>query len=132
MVAEARTRLFPMQLLHLIHRIEKRLGRRRLVVKGPRTIDIDILLFGNAIVDTGGLQIPHPALAGRGFVLEPLAELAPDLRHPRMRESVNEMLVRVRNQKVELVSDRNADTPEHVADRLPEVHPPRRGPGRPR
>ncbi len=122
MAAEARTRLFPLQLLHVIQRIEKRLGRTRLVVKGPRTIDIDILLFGNAIVNTPQLRIPHPALAERRFVLEPLAELAPDLRHPLTRDSVAEMLARVKHRKAERVSDGNADAPEHVADGLPEVH----------
>jgi 2-amino-4-hydroxy-6-hydroxymethyldihydropteridine diphosphokinase len=126
LVAETRTRLFPLQLLHLIHRIEKRLGRRRLVEKGPRTIDIDILLFGNSVMDTPELQIPHPRLTDRRFVLEPLAELAPDLRHPVTRESVAEMLTRVKAQKV-VLSDGNADAPEHVPDGLPEVHPARGG-----
>ena len=75
LVAEAETRLFPLQLLHAIHRVERRLGRERVVDKGPRTIDIDILLFGGFVVDTEELQIPHPRMAARRFVLEPLAEL---------------------------------------------------------
>jgi len=103
MVVEAETRLFPIQLLHEIQRVERRLGRRRVVAKGPRTIDIDILLFGESVVSTDELQIPHPRMAARRFVLEPLAELAPALRHPATRESVTDMLERVRGQAVRVV-----------------------------
>jgi 2-amino-4-hydroxy-6-hydroxymethyldihydropteridine diphosphokinase len=103
MVVEAQTRLLPIQLLHEIQRVERRLGRRRVVAKGPRTIDIDILLFGRSVVSSEKLQIPHPRMAARRFVLEPLAELAPDLRHPATRESVAEMLERVRGQAVRVV-----------------------------
>ena len=102
-VVEVETRLFPLQLLHEIQRVERRLGRTRVAPKGPRTIDIDILLFGASVVSTGELQIPHPRMAARRFVLEPLAELAPDLRHPVTRESAAEMLERVRGQAVRLV-----------------------------
>jgi 2-amino-4-hydroxy-6-hydroxymethyldihydropteridine diphosphokinase len=100
LVAEAETRLFPLQLLHAIERVERRLGRRRVIANGPRTIDIDILLYGDSIVDIGDLQIPHPRMALRRFVLEPLADLAPDLRHPMTRASVGEMLEAVRDQGV--------------------------------
>jgi 7,8-dihydro-6-hydroxymethylpterin-pyrophosphokinase len=61
-------------------------------VKGPRPIDIDILIFGRALVTTAGLTIPHPAMHERRFVLEPLAEIAPDLRHPVTKKTVREML----------------------------------------
>ena len=98
LVAEAETPLFPLQLLHAIQRVERRLGRKRIVEKGPRTIDIDILLFGAFVVDAEQLQIPHPRMAGRRFVLEPLAELAPDLRHPVTHASVQQMLEAVRDQ----------------------------------
>jgi 2-amino-4-hydroxy-6-hydroxymethyldihydropteridine diphosphokinase len=98
LVAEAETRLFPMQLLHVIQRVERTLGRKRIVDKGPRTIDIDILLFGNSVVDADDLQIPHPRMTGRRFVLEPLAELGPDLRHPVTHASVRQMLEAVRDQ----------------------------------
>ena len=81
-VVEAETALFPMQLLTRIGRIERELGRVRTVRKRPRTIDIDILLYGAAVVQTARLEIPHPRMAERRFVLAPLAELAPDLRHP--------------------------------------------------
>ena len=70
------------------------------IAKGPRTIDIDILFYGDAIVDTPELQIPHPRLADRRFVLEPLAELAPDLRHPKTGRTVSEMLAAIEGQTV--------------------------------
>lgn len=98
LVAEGRTRLYPVQLLHTIQRVERRLGRKRLVDKGPRTIDIDILLFGNSVIDTEELQVPHPRMADRRFVLEPLAELKPDLRHPVTRRSIRELLENVLDQ----------------------------------
>jgi len=92
LVVEAETALFPAQLLARIGRIERTLGRVRNVPKGPRTIDIDILFYGAAIVNTARLEIPHPRLAERRFVLAPLADLAPGLRHPATHRSVREML----------------------------------------
>ena len=91
-VVEVETELFPIQLLTRVTRVERRLGRVRTVPKGPRTIDIDILFFGRAVVRTAKLEIPHPALAARRFVLVPLADLVPDLRHPITRKTVREML----------------------------------------
>jgi 2-amino-4-hydroxy-6-hydroxymethyldihydropteridine diphosphokinase len=91
-VVEAETALFPMQLLTRIGRIERELGRVRTAPKGPRTIDIDILFYAAAIVETARLEIPHPRIAERRFVLAPLAELAPDLRHPVTHRSVRQML----------------------------------------
>ena len=79
-VLEGETALFPMQLLRRIGRFERELGRVRTVPKGPRTIDIDILFYGADVVDTPRLEIPHPRIAERRFVLAPLAELAPELR----------------------------------------------------
>lgn len=81
----------PKQLLQGILEVEQQMGRRRLQKKGPRTIDIDILLFGNSIVDTGGLTIPHPALQERRFVLEPLAEIAAEARHPIFKRTIREL-----------------------------------------
>jgi 2-amino-4-hydroxy-6-hydroxymethyldihydropteridine diphosphokinase len=98
MVVEAETNLFPKQLLARILRIEKDMGRKRILAKGPRSIDIDILFFVRFVVNTESLVIPHPGIPRRRFVLEPLAELAPELRHPVTRESVTEMLGRVRSQ----------------------------------
>jgi 2-amino-4-hydroxy-6-hydroxymethyldihydropteridine diphosphokinase len=91
-VLEAETALFPMQLLARTQRIERDLGRVRTLPKGPRTIDLDILFYGTAVVKTARLEIPHPRIAERRFVLAPLADLAPDLRHPVTRRSVREML----------------------------------------
>ncbi|MGD0012856.1 MAG: 2-amino-4-hydroxy-6-hydroxymethyldihydropteridine diphosphokinase [Bryobacteraceae bacterium] len=103
-VIEAETDLFPRQLLARVQRVELDMGRQRLRPKGPRTIDIDILLCGETIVRTKELEIPHPRLAERRFVLEPLAELAPDLRHPVTRLTVRQMLAGVAGQAVKHLS----------------------------
>ncbi len=100
LVLEVETRLSPIQLLTAIQAIEESMGRKRDVPKGPRSIDIDILLYGVAIVETEDLQIPHPCLAQRRFVLEPLAELAPDLQHPRSGQTMRELLRDVQGQHV--------------------------------
>lgn len=92
LVVEAETNLFPMQLLSRIHRIERDLGRVRTVPKGPRTIDIDILFYGRLAMHTRLLEIPHPRMAERRFVLAPLADLAPGLRHPLTHQTVADLL----------------------------------------
>jgi 2-amino-4-hydroxy-6-hydroxymethyldihydropteridine diphosphokinase len=92
LVVEGETKLMPDQLLERIMRIERELGRTRRIPKGPRTIDIDILLFGHSIVHSPALEIPHPSMAQRRFVLVPLADLAPELRHPLTGKTVQEML----------------------------------------
>lgn len=92
LAAEIETGLFPMQLLARAHRIERELGRVRGVPNGPRTIDIDILLFGTAAVRSAALEIPHPRMAERRFVLAPLADLAAELRHPVTRQTIARML----------------------------------------
>jgi 2-amino-4-hydroxy-6-hydroxymethyldihydropteridine diphosphokinase len=98
--AEIETALFPRQLLARAARVEKELGRQRNVDKGPRTIDIDILLFGRFVVDAPDLVIPHPRMHERRFVLEPLAELVPELRHPVFKKTVREILATVKDQVV--------------------------------
>jgi 2-amino-4-hydroxy-6-hydroxymethyldihydropteridine diphosphokinase len=99
-VIEAETTLYPRQLLARLLLIEREMGRLRITPHGPRTIDLDILLFGNVVVHAAGLEIPHPRMAERRFVLEPLAELAPGLRPPRGRHTVREMLAEVLDQSV--------------------------------
>ncbi|MGA2274362.1 MAG: 2-amino-4-hydroxy-6-hydroxymethyldihydropteridine diphosphokinase [Bryobacteraceae bacterium] len=92
LVVQAETTLFPMQLLARVQKVERVLGRVRTVPKGPRIIDIDILLYGTAVVRGGKLQIPHPRIPERRFVLVPLHDLAPTLRHPVTRTTVAELL----------------------------------------
>jgi 2-amino-4-hydroxy-6-hydroxymethyldihydropteridine diphosphokinase len=82
-VAEIDTPLEPRELLLQLLDVERVLGRERVGPKwGPRTIDLDLLVYGDRAIDEPGLQVPHPRLAERAFVLEPLAELAPDLEIP--------------------------------------------------
>jgi 2-amino-4-hydroxy-6-hydroxymethyldihydropteridine diphosphokinase len=98
-VIEAESALLPRQLLSRLQKIERDMGRKRTVAKGPRIIDIDIVLFGESVISMPDLEIPHPRMMERRFVLEPLAELAPKLRHPILNRSVREMLAKVADQQ---------------------------------
>ncbi|MGA7752186.1 MAG: 2-amino-4-hydroxy-6-hydroxymethyldihydropteridine diphosphokinase [Candidatus Sulfotelmatobacter sp.] len=82
----------PAQLMAGLLQIEGEMGRKRIQKKGPRTIDIDILLFGDLIATAPELTIPHPAMAARRFVLEPLVEIAPEALHPGLKKTVRELL----------------------------------------
>ncbi len=89
-VAEVETVIAPRELLDRFHEIEADLGRVRTVRDGPRPIDLDILLYGDEMIKEPGLEIPHPRMLEREFVLEPLAELAPERRHPRTGNTARE------------------------------------------
>ena len=100
---ECETRFFPLQLLAVIQRIERELGRERrsgAVRRGPRPIDIDILLFGDTVMTTPQLTVPHERMLDRRFVLEPLLELAPELKYPGSREPLRKYLTKVQGQRV--------------------------------
>ncbi len=105
LVAEAETDLFPLMLLGRIQRVELLLGRKRSgPPNGPRSIDIDILFYGRATVHSASLDIPHPRLHERRFVLGPLVELAPELRHPTLGRTMRELLASLEGQKITLRS----------------------------
>jgi 2-amino-4-hydroxy-6-hydroxymethyldihydropteridine diphosphokinase len=101
-VAEVSTTLPPRPVHAFLQGIEKRMGREKTVPMGPRIIDLDILFYGNEIVDEADLTIPHPRLHERGFVLVPLAELAPDLLHPLLQTTVRDFLKKSGQKGVEL------------------------------
>lgn len=89
---EAETDLTPLELLNYVKEIEKRMGRHTVIHYGPRLIDIDILFYGDEIIDLPQLSIPHPMLHERAFTLVPLAELAAEFRHPKLGKTIQELL----------------------------------------
>ena len=89
------TNLAPQELMSRLLEIEREMGRERTVKKGPRAIDIDIVLFGNAVIETPDLTVPHLAMHERRFVLEPLAEIAAEARHPLLRKNVRKLLLQL-------------------------------------
>lgn len=94
LVIEARTAIPPDQLLRVCLSAEHAQRRTRTFRNAPRTLDLDILLYGDVVLDTPGLTLPHPGLPERRFVLEPLAQLAPALIHPVLKLSIRSLLAR--------------------------------------
>jgi len=100
MVVKAETGLEPEALLRFLKQLEVQLGREQNFRWGPRLIDLDILFYGDLILDTPPLVIPHPRLHERAFVLVPLADVAPNLTHPVFQRSVNDLLVEIDTQGI--------------------------------
>jgi 2-amino-4-hydroxy-6-hydroxymethyldihydropteridine diphosphokinase len=91
-VVEAETDLEPLPLLRALQGIERGMGSRKLIPRGPRIIDLDILFYGEVVIHDQEIEIPHPRLCDRRFVLVPLAEIAPRLQHPVLRETIQALL----------------------------------------
>jgi 2-amino-4-hydroxy-6-hydroxymethyldihydropteridine diphosphokinase len=91
---QATTQVRPLDLLHALREIESQMGSKKLVPKGPRLIDLDILLYGDKTINTPELQVPHPRMLLRKFVLAPLAEIAPNLKHPSWKGTVADLLAK--------------------------------------
>jgi len=108
-VLEGQTELDALDLLRAVRVIEARMGSHKTIPNGPRLIDLDVLLYGNETLDTPELQVPHPRMLERKFVLVPLAEIAPTLRHPSWRASVTQLLANTRDRSaVKKVYDASA------------------------
>ncbi len=104
-VIEVETTLSPHRLLLLCQEIERGLGKKIEIPKGPRTIDLDLLLYDRSVVDEPGLILPHPSLPDRPFVLIPLTEIAPDVVHPVLGETAEGLRQRIKSTSAKAASD---------------------------
>ena len=110
-VAAVETDLTPNDLLRVCHAIEDRLGRKRGLRWGPRTADLDILLFGSQVVNQPGLAIPHPRMAVRKFVLIPLVEIAPDAVNPQLHRTAAQLLDELNDRHIVMKCSERSGTP---------------------
>ncbi len=101
-VAAADTELPPLALLDTLLEIEARLGRERTIPNGPRTLDLDLLFYGDRVLDSERLTLPHPRLHERAFVLVPLCDVLPEIRHPRLGKTARELLQAVDRSEIRL------------------------------
>jgi 2-amino-4-hydroxy-6-hydroxymethyldihydropteridine diphosphokinase len=109
-VVKAETDLLPPQLMHRLLDIERALGRKRRVPRGPRFIDIDILLYEDRMVSSEQLEIPHPRMADRRFVLVPFVEIARDVRHPVFKKTIVKLLAETPDRsEVRLYQNKSAE-----------------------
>ena len=104
-VVMANTTLDPRGLLEAITRIEREMGRQRKEKWGPRTIDVDILFYGKRVIRDKGLEIPHPELPQRGFVLVPMMEIAPDFEHPTLKKPMDELYMECTDESAVILLD---------------------------
>ena len=91
-VLKMRTLLSPEELLERLHQLEQEANRERIIHWGPRTLDLDILFYDQEIIDTADLHIPHPDMQNRDFVLAPMNQIAPYLRHPVLNQTISQLL----------------------------------------
>jgi 2-amino-4-hydroxy-6-hydroxymethyldihydropteridine diphosphokinase len=101
-VISGKTQLTPLALLRHVKELETKMGRSAGIRYGPRLIDIDILFYNDQILKTNGLEIPHPRLHDRAFVLVPLLDIAPDLLHPLLGKTISELIKQVDTSAIKL------------------------------
>jgi len=101
-VVKIEAKIKPLELLHFLKSIEIKMKREKTIKNGPRIIDLDILFYGNKLINSKELIIPHPRLRKRLFVLEPLCEISPNLVHPKLKKTVRELKNKIKNQKISL------------------------------